>query len=409
MKEVQQLAETEERTSPFASWVLPGKLSFETQLVLTSAHVGPARLSSALTAALPSIQWDKVMTEARRQGVTLQLCHWLEATGIAPAAVLAELQQLRQSNTLRNLRMTGELWEVMQLFNAHGISAIPYKGPTLAKLAYDDLSRRQFGDLDVLIREEDLVTAGELLVARGYKPLVDLEAARDATFCRVHNVLEFTHAGKGCMVEVHWRLAGVLLPFSMQEIGSQLVECFPGGKRFCTFAPEPLLVYLCTHSAKHCWAQLNWVADLANLISRNPELDWSTMFALATRQRCVRVLRLGLLLASDLLGAKLPEPIQRQVQADKVAHNLAQRVLGWWQLPVSEAPGPENRMWERNKLFFAMQDDWSGRAMYVYRLLTTPNFGDWQWLRLPPQLTPLYFLLRPLRFLSNQFRSLFQR
>lgn len=396
-------------TSTLPTWVQPEKLSLETRLLLAAARVGPAELSGEWAAALPVIQWDKLLAEARRQGVTAQLCHWLEATGAAPAAVLAELRQLRQNNTLRNLRMTGELWEVMQLFSANGISAIPYKGPTLAMLAYDDLARRQFSDLDLLIGEEDLVAAGELLIARGYHPLVDFEAAHDATFRRVHNVLEFTHAGKGCMVEVHWRLAGVLLPFSMQEIGHQLVESFPGGKRIFTFAPEPLLVYLCTHSAKHCWAQLNWAADLANLIYRQPELDWSAMFALAARQRCVRVLRLGLLLASDLLAAPLPEPIQQQVRADAVARKLAQRVLGWWQLPASAAPGPENRMWERNKLFFAMQDDWPGRVMYVYRLLTTPNFGDWQWFKLPPQLTPLYFLLRPLRFLSNLFRSLWQR
>lgn len=403
MKEVQQLAETEERTSPFASWVLPGKLSFETQLVLTSAHVGPARLSSALTAALPSIQWDKVMTEARRQGVTLQLCHWLEATGIAPAAVLAELRQLRQSNTLRNLRMTGELFALVELLGSKGIQAIPFKGPTLAALAGEELSWRSFGDLDLLVDRREIAQASHLLRDRGYELHLPWSASQDPRFLDVTYTLEFFSRANNVMVELHWELFPRYLGFDfrLSDLQQGLIYVKPGGKAVQTLGPGDLLLYLCAHGAKHRWEHLNGVVDLARLLVSRDDWQWGALLTLARQRQVERVTRLGLLLAHGLLGTPLPDWLIQQLYQDRGLVRLAEATASEMLSPSTFVVGVQSQF----RYFFKLQQSWPARLRYLIRLFAAPNVGDWEFQPLPGRWAFLYAFLRPLRLLKQYLKS----
>src|SRR5207253_975904 len=90
------------------------------------------------------------------------------------------------------------------------------------------------------------------------------------------------------------------------------IPCLPykgpalAGRPWPAFAPARLLLILCVHGANHCWLRLNWLCDVAELLRRNPALDWPALAAEAERWGCRRILTLGLLLAHDLLDAPLP-------------------------------------------------------------------------------------------------------
>lgn len=384
----------------------------ETELLLAAASVADPQLSRELAPILltQAPDWDALLHKADRHRLKPLLCRFLESVLplAVPPNVLSALRQTRQDNTQYNLHLTGELWSLLELFSAQGIEALPIKGPTLAMLAFDDLAGREFLDLDLLIAEQDLPRIAELLVARGYHPWIQLEAVYDETFRRITNVLEFLHSEKCILVEVHWKLSVGLLPLDLSEAWRErrLVQTSPGGKRMHTFAPEPLLVYLCVHAAKHCWSRLNWAADIAWLLKRQTAFDWEYVLTLARQQRCSRTLRLGLFLANNLLAAQLPPKVKAELEADGVVKKLAHRVVYWWTLPAAEAPGPNSGLVERNRFFFAMQDDWRRRLCYLSRLLLAPNLNDWKFVRLPVKLIYLYVLLRPVRFLLSLLISL---
>ena len=59
--------------------------------------------------------------------------------------------------------MTSELIKVMKLFEENGVEYISFKGPVLSQLAYGDITLRQYVDLDILIKKEDLRKADNLL------------------------------------------------------------------------------------------------------------------------------------------------------------------------------------------------------------------------------------------------------
>ncbi|HKX31395.1 MAG TPA: nucleotidyltransferase family protein [Blastocatellia bacterium] len=381
------------------------ELSTEVKLLLAAATPSSRQALSVWESLQPGLRldWDRFLREIDRHGMWPLFGHWLDSfpCAKAPAGVRDESRRRRQQLALRNLRLTGELRELLESMMTRGVEAIPVKGPTLAMLAFDDVTRRQFCDLDLLVTESELALCAALIVERGYRPISPVESVRDATFRRVTNVLEFIHPEKGYFVELHWRLSADLLPLDLSAARRErrLVETFPGGKRMPTFAPEPLLLYLSIHAAKHCWSKLNWAADIAWLVERRPDLDWDYLFTLARQQRSLRPLKLALALSRDWLGVSLPEAVNRAIDADRAAAELAARVVSWWALPEEQAPSPENRRWERSRFFFEIQGDWVNRGRYLVHLLFAPNRCDWNFVRLPARWTGLYLVLRPLRLL----------
>jgi Uncharacterised nucleotidyltransferase len=74
------------------------------------------------------------------------------------------------------MRMTAELFRLLNLFAAKDISAIVVKGPVLAMQACGDPAMRSYGDLDLLVRQRDIRRATESLQAVGYRATVSLRA-----------------------------------------------------------------------------------------------------------------------------------------------------------------------------------------------------------------------------------------
>ncbi|MEO8441526.1 MAG: nucleotidyltransferase family protein, partial [Betaproteobacteria bacterium] len=94
--------------------------------------------------------------------------------------------------------------------------------------------------------------------------------------------------------------------------------------------PEDLLLVLCLHGCKHRWGEVKWVVDVAELIRARPDLNWSLLMETARHAGSYRMVGLGLLLASHLLGAAVPVSVIERIRAtppicalaDEVCHEL---------------------------------------------------------------------------------------
>ena len=106
-----------------------------------------------------------------------------------PSPALDYLRRAFRATAQRNLALTTELVQIVRLFEAHGISVLPWKGPVLAHTAYGSLALRTFGDLDLLISQSDLPQAKQLLVARGYRSR--LSESREQLRLRFHYHWDF--------------------------------------------------------------------------------------------------------------------------------------------------------------------------------------------------------------------------
>ena len=129
------------------------------------------------------------------------------APAAVPKAVFVEIWGRHESKSLRNQAMANELLNILQLLDANGIPAIAYKGPALAAAVYGDVALRDFGDLDILLRRQDVLPAKTLLQARGYVSQYDLKPAVEAAFLRssMQYHLVVLHGASDVMVELHWK------------------------------------------------------------------------------------------------------------------------------------------------------------------------------------------------------------
>jgi Uncharacterised nucleotidyltransferase len=344
------------------------------------------------------LDWAYLLRTALAHGM-LPLLYWhLNATcpEALPGLILEQLRDHFHGNTGRNRYMAGELLDILHLFEAHGIFAIPYKGPALTASVYGNLGLREFVDLDLLVHKQDVRRAKDLLASKGYQPQFHLTEAQEAGLLRSQCEYLLWRDEDGVIAEIQWGIVPryFAFPLDYERLWERLEPVSLGGKSILTLAPEDLLLILCVHGTKHLWEQLKWICDIAGLIHLHNKMDWEQVMAQAGTLGSRRMLFLGLFLASDLLGASLPKGVLKRVKADAAVKALAAQVHERLFREANGLPG----LCEASLFHLRARERLRDRIHYGVRLAMTTTPGDWALLPpLPASLFPLYSLWRPVR------------
>jgi hypothetical protein len=309
----------------------PSRHAKEIDLLLCAAQVmlTSAQASHLIDLARPEVDWDFVTRAAVRHGIVPLLHANLHTLPAVPAAVRQQLHARAQANAARSLLLTAELLQLLQLFTTHTVSALAFKGPTLAAQVYGNIALREFGDLDLLVTEAHLPRAKSLLLERGYRVEYALSPRQEAAYVRTICQLPLRR-DDGCVVELHTALAprAFAFPLDAAQLWKRRVPVCLLGQIVAAPSPEDLLIILCMHGAKHRWNNLGWICDVAELLRAYPGIDWSATLRRARAVRSRRMLYLGLDLARRALGVSLSKEAEEQVQTDPVIATLARRVCG---------------------------------------------------------------------------------
>ena len=321
---------------------------------------------------------------------------------LVPAPITDRLHVQFLANAGRNVFLAEELLKILALFETNAIPAIPHKGPVLAVSLYGDLTLRTFGDLDIIVRKQDVHRAKALLFAQGYR--LDLSLTWDQEIAFLNSDLEgwFVRQDGKVMVEVQWgeRKDFPLTP-DFEPFWKRLGKYSFQGTMVLTFSPEDLLLLLCLHGAEHCWERLNWVCDLAEFVRVHEGIDWSGLIDRAEVLGCRRVLLLGLFLAHDLLATPLPGEILKTIQDDSSIQALAVQV---YERLYHYENGPAATL-QRSLFNLKVTERLQDRIRYCLRLAFHPGVVDWQALPLPRSLFFLYNVIHPLRVAGKYARQ----
>ena len=223
--------------------------------------------------------------------------------------------------------LTGELLKIVKLFESHDIPVLSFKGPGLALSAYQSLSLRQAGDLDILVRERDVAEARRLIVSESYEPQFNLSDAQETEYIKLTCEQAFTRRDVMLMLDLHWQIIPSRYSFAPDVEGYWRRSARIGinDESVPVLSAEDLFLMLCVHGAKHSWNRLSMICDLSELMRADKDIDWSLMADRARQSNSERMLYLGLYLAHDLLGAPLPETLSENVTRDRYARLLASR------------------------------------------------------------------------------------
>jgi hypothetical protein len=346
----------------------------------------------------PELDWRSLIDAASRHAVLPLLCRALRELGAeaVPTSVTEELAARFEANAKRNLFLTYELIDVLDLLRANGVAALPFKGPLLAISGYRDLALRQFVDLDILVQGNDLARAEHLLVGRGYRALQQTGAGRNPDRSSDHASTLVGHGGH-VKIDLHWEVAQSRYSFALDTDGlwRRAQKITVAGRQLTTLHPEDLLLVLLLHGSKHCWERLGWICDVAAVVRGDGNLDWDVVLWRSRELGIARAVLLGLILARNLLDLSLPAEILAGMEENPALRGLSRRIQ---RRLFVDSPARLGVI-ERAALFLRTRERFRDKVPYLIdclRLSVALNENDLRLLPLPP---PLYFLYYPLRIL----------
>ncbi len=314
-------------------------------LLVACLHRDPERLDIDALARLDEAGWRDLFALAAKQRVRPMVHRRLLAAGgpvVVPERWWDELTTACRLVAAKNLSLRCELITLAAALARGDIPVMALKGLHVADVAYGGIAEREIGDLDLLVRKEDLARSVSVVETAGYRPWRESPLAV--------NIQLSQHATPLCKgqtrVELHWSLAPPSESYSIDpgELWhrSRTLDGYPN---VLALSDDDLLLHLCAHAAYvHAFEfGLGSLCDLTQLIERRgPTLDWSAIGERATRWRWTRGVRLALAVAADLLGARVSDEVRTDLGLERLDAPLAraaraQVLVGY---DLASVPGP---------------------------------------------------------------------
>ncbi len=306
------------------------------------------------------------------------------------------LRNVVLQNDACSLFQTGNLLKLLTVFEKESILAVPFKGPVLSQILYDDPAVRSYGDLDILISIDDVLCASRLLAEQGFIPEIELAEAALAVYMRTEDNIIFYHPESHIIVELHWELSGQYLRFPLG------LDCFRKNLQVIqivdwevnSLSVEDILLYLCIHGSKHVWSRLEWLCCVAELVKSRKDMDWDSIFDRAAEFECRRMVYLGLALSAELLDTKLPGRVWERLNRDNDIAPLCSIVK---RIIFPEDGAEQVGKGRFSRFHLQNRDSLQDSVRYCCRLVFQPTFQEWKTWPLPANLSFLYHIFRPCR------------
>jgi len=350
----------------------------ETEILLLISRTSLAPEAAARLRELlqRELDWPWLLVRSDRHSL-YPLLYWhlnASAADLVPPAWLEFLRDLFRQNVQRSLLLTSELIQVVTQLQNAGITAVPYKGSVLASLAYGHLGLRRFQDLDILVRQSEILRAQEVIFSLGYGTVTGATPAQIAAG-RIPGQYAYSRTREKILLEVHTErtLRYFPKPSDFDRLWERLETMELGGKRIPTLSPPDLFSFLCIHGTKHLWSRLSWICDIAELAGRQEPSEWLRIRERATSYGAERMVVLALVLARDVLGASFPPQAAAWIESDSALPALAQRLHS--QI-IADSPRWPSAL-ERFLFRVRMRPRLGEGIRYGIRLATMPTEEDW--------------------------------
>lgn len=267
--------------------------------------------ASALAEWSPD-DWNGLINRSIRHSVTPYLYHRLKAVRpevVHPPEIDQRLKEAYLQSASRNVRLFHELGKALAAMKEKGVPVIVLKGGHLAELVYASIALRPMGDVDLLVKKQDLKAAAEVLTRIGYGTDKPYRIETHADVAR--HLPDFTNKG-GLSMEIHQSIITPGTPFNIDIDGlwENAKHARIAGCDTQVLAPEDLLVYLCIHASyQHRFGfGLRALCDIIETLrSMKTRAELEKAVERAREWKAVRCASFTLSVTAGLLGRNLTE------------------------------------------------------------------------------------------------------
>ncbi len=269
-------------------------------------------LNPVLKTRDPDTPWSEVVNTSQNEGLSFLLYKSAIKKNIdIPFSIKQNLKQEYIYNWGRNIRILEELAALLRAFED---PVIVLKGAALLSSVYEDFGLRMLGDVDILLKPEDVPKIDKVLSQSGY------QSDRTLSFYRVTNYLNSVVYGKNgspLLLHLHWHLVNNALPnymyaekINMDKIWNEAIPLKIRESEALCLAPHYQLLHLSEHAMKHSYNTLIHVWDIHEVISHGKEkLDWERVCRESGEFQLRSPLFYSLWLSKEYFGTCIPPEI----------------------------------------------------------------------------------------------------
>lgn len=374
----------------------------EIQLLICCARVQPVEpFHSHINILIANrIEWENLFALAAQHGLVAFLHKHLKEIEreSVPATFLTQLNQHHKVLRIHQLFLTTCTLKISQLLNDANVLHFHYKGIVLDHLLYGGQMLRPAGDMDILVKQEDVMMIRDLLMAEGYRSM-NIEHERQETIAlKQYKDYVFVHPHHGHIIEVHWLLMpkefGNNFDFAYFEKNQQTI--YVNQQPLATFGREDLFLPLACHGTRHQFDSLKWLVDLNQFISYYPETDWSATELRAKRENIETMYLLSVDLCRQLLGAKFArygESVSHSQRIEVLSEDVCQTLCN-----------SQNQTQSFNRIIFRVRliDGFIAKIRYILLMTFQIDVKDITSAKLPWYSMPYYYTLRGVRLIRRQ-------
>src|SRR4030095_15675043 len=213
---------------------------------------------------------------------------------------------------------------VLQLLQSEGFAAIVLKGTALAETVYGNPVLRHCHDIDILLPDDELSRAANLLPSLGFQR-VNPSIQRRNPHVRMQHDSELPVELHSGLFEVPYY--NVVSSEIQTRSQSRLIADIP----MKILTPSDSLLHVCGHASySESRQSLRWVTDSWFIIDRHPDLDWDLLLDCVCRSQLALPLSVMLGYLAEDLNAPIPSAFRSRLSAaasksDPIERQLALR------------------------------------------------------------------------------------
>jgi hypothetical protein len=353
--------------------------------------------SSARTARVRShvegVDWGQFRSLANAHCLVPHAHRQLElCDDLVPVAARDAFRAESRAIGVRALRLSAQLSELATAFEAASIPLIAYKGPALSLAVYGDIGVRTSVDLDVVVAPADVDRARGIIRGLGYASRAGMTPAQERALQRSFGHFVYARDDVSTPVELHWRFASPHFPltFAPATVSARASRVEIGGAIVLVPSALDEIVLQAMHGTRHQWDQLEWLVAFAALLAAAASpASIPLLLERAVQQHARRPLLLGARLAHELLGAAVPDALLGAAVADSAVVRHSNEIITRF---LRGAPPYSAR--EHRRYCLELMEHGADRVRFVAEEIFRPTMREWELVRLPGVLTPLYWPIR---------------
>ncbi len=273
-------------------------------LLLAALRSDREALTAPLVAA-PEI-WQGLLQLARRHRVAPLVYRRMQGReGNVPQDIMRDLHADYLRTAAKNMLTYKRMAEILQRLHEEQIPVLPLKGIYLAEQVYRNIAVRPMGDVDILVKEEDIYRVEKIVLEMGYLPDQGVRVT-----CDESKHFHYTHPRNRQILEVHWNIVvpSVGLHLDITKVWERSGQTTISGVPVRAMSPEDLLLHLSLHAAVHVFEMgMRMVCDITETILRfEKRIDWRHLERMAKESGATRSLAISLRLAVEFCKAPVP-------------------------------------------------------------------------------------------------------